>query len=193
MNQFVRLMTLQNFAGIISLGGAIIVIAVVIFLIVTSNKSIDEKSAKNNFFKSGDRYFWGTSLLLIIILLLSLQLLPPPHNKGGVDEVVSVAGVQWDWQMLVGISNKSPDSFLGKNEISLPVNKRIKFIVTSGDVIHNFGIYTWDGVLLTQIQAIPEYKNELHYVFIKKGNYKILCLEYCGLAHAFMTATIHVY
>jgi cytochrome c oxidase subunit 2 len=118
--------------------------------------------------------------------------LPYPRFQDKADEVVTVVGIQWDWQMAHGITNKAPHEFLGKNEISLPVNKRIKFIVTSDDVNHDFGIYNNKGVLLTQTQAMPQYKNVLEYVFTHKGDYSILCLEYCGLAHGFMMGTIHV-
>lgn len=62
----------------------------------------------------------------------------------------------------------------------------------SDDVTHNFGIYNSKGILLTQVEAMPQYKNELQYTFNQKGKYTILCLEYCGLVHGFMTATIHV-
>lgn len=193
MNQLTTLLTLQGFAGIISLAGALVVVAVVIFLVVTSDKIEDSGPVKNKVSKMRGRYFWGLSVLVVIILFVSLRLPPHPRFQGEADEVVSVVGIQWDWQMIHGIANKKPNEFLGKNEISLPVNKIIKFIVTSGDVNHDFGIYNNKGVLLTQVQAMPQYKNELRYVFTKKGNYTILCLEYCGLAHPFMTATIHVY
>lgn len=100
--------------------------------------------------------------------------------------------MQWEWKMAPGISDKRPTEFSGKDEISLPVNKRIEFIVTSSDVNHDFAIYNDQGVCLGQVQAMPGYKNRLQYEFTKKGDYSILCLEYCGLAHAFMTGTIHV-
>lgn len=193
ISQLPILLTLQGLAGIISLTGTLIVFGVVIFLMVTSDKSKETGSLKNKVFKMRGRYLWGLSVLIIIILFVSQRLLPYPLFQGDADEVVTVVGIQWDWEMAPGITNKKPDEFLGKNEISLPVNKRIKFIVTSGDVNHDFGIYNNKGVLLTQIQAMPKYKNELQYVFTKKGNYTILCLEYCGLAHPFMAATIHVY
>ena len=184
-------LVLQDIAGIITLGGALLVGAVIIFLIFNSNKGDENKQAKKKFFKSKDGYFWGTVLLLIAILFVALSLLPYPHQQGATDEVVTVVGVQWDWFMIVG-ANENPDKLLGKNEISVPVNKKIKFIVTSGDVTHSFSIYNQSGVLLTQVQAMPQYKNELEYVFTKKGKYTILCLEYCGLAHPFMTGTVHV-
>ncbi|MBS1973654.1 MAG: cytochrome C oxidase subunit II, partial [Bacteroidetes bacterium] len=75
---------------------------------------------------------------------------------------------------------------------TLPANKAIRFIVTSGDVNHDFAIYDNNGVLVAQTQAMPQYHNELQYVFPQKGDYEILCLEYCGLAHAIMLGKIHV-
>jgi cytochrome c oxidase subunit 2 len=107
--------------------------------------------------------------------------------------VITVVGIQWDWQMAHGITNKTPHQFLGKNEISVPAGKRIKFIIMSDDVTHNFGIYNSKGILLAQALAMPQYKNELVFVFAQKGKYPVLCLEYCGLVHPFMTATIDVH
>lgn len=190
MNLLTRL-TLQTLAGIISLAGTLVVVAVVIFLILTSDKN--KGSVKSIFFKTKDVFFWGTCLLVISVLFLSLRLLPAPAFDGKPDEVVTVVGVQWDWLMSVGLKNQKPKELSGTNEISVPLNKRIKFIITSTDVTHSFGIYDKSGTLLTQTQAMPDYYNELEYVFTEKGKYTVLCLEYCGLAHAFMSATIHVY
>ncbi len=189
---FLAKLILQDVAGTIILAGGLLVAAVVIFLIITSNKGENQASGKNKFFGTKDRYFWGSALFLVCILFLFLSLLPNRRNGNEEYEVVTVVGVQWDWLMAVGQSNQKPDEFIGKNEISVPVNKTIKFIVTSSDVTHSFAIYNKSGVLLTQIQAMPQYKNELKYVFTEKGKYTILCLEYCGLAHPFMAGTIHV-
>ena len=192
MSLFIAMLTLQNFVGIISLAGALIVASVVVFLIVTSSKIEDKASLKNKFYKIRGRSIFGIILFLLIILIITFQLWPYPQSRNKADEIISVVGIQWDWEMAHGIINKTPHEFLGRNEISIPVNKRIKFIVTSDDVIHNFGIYNNKGVLLTQVQAMPQYKNELQYIFTQKGDYTILCLEYCGLAHPFMTGIIHV-
>ena len=192
MSQFIAFLTLQGFVGIITLIASLIIISVVIFLITSSNKNDDESSVKHKVYKLRSRYFFGLSVVLVLVLFISLRLLPYPRFQGEADEIVTVVGIQWDWQMAYGITNKTPHQFLGKNDISLPVNKRIKFIVTSDDVTHNFGIYNNNGVLLAQVQAMPQYTNELQYVFTHKGKYIILCLEYCGLVHPFMTGTIHV-
>jgi len=192
MSQFIAFLSLQNLAGIISLTGALIVIGIVVFLIVTSSKSEDESSVEVRIFKLRGLYFWGWSAALLIILFFSLQLLPYPRFQGKADEVVTVVGIQWDWEMAHRISDKTPHYFFGRNEITVPVDKRIRFIVTSDDVTHNFSIYDNHGILLTQTQAMPQHKNELEYIFRHKGKYTILCLEYCGLVHPFMMGVIHV-
>ena len=185
-------LTLQGFAGIISFSGGILVVAVVLFLIFTSSTSEDKTSVTKKVYKIRGRYFFGLILFLVLGLIITLRLLPYPRFQSEADETVTVVGIQWMWKMLPGKSDKSPADFKGDSEITLPVNKRIKFIVKSADVNHNFAIYNHEGVLLTQVQAMPQYDNELHYVFTQKGDYAILCLEYCGMAHGFMVGTIHV-
>jgi cytochrome c oxidase subunit 2 len=192
MSQLILILTLQGLAGIISLAGALIVIASVILLIATSAKSGKESKTEPNAYKKRIRYFIGLGVALVALSFVLLQFLSW-HSQGKVDEVITVVGIQWDWQMAHGITNKTPHQFLGKNEISVPAGKRIKFIIMSDDVTHNFGIYNSKGILLAQALAMPQYKNELVFVFAQKGKYPVLCLEYCGLVHPFMTATIDVH
>ena len=192
MSAFTVFLTLQSFTGIISLAVAVVVFCIVVFLIVTSAGSEDKSSVEHKVFRIRNRYFLGLSAILVIISFISLQLLPYPRFQDQADEVVTVVGIQWNWEMAIGVTSKTPHQFIGGNEISLPANKKIKFIVTSDDVTHNFSIYNNKGVLLTQTQAMPQYKNELQYIFTQKGKYTILCLEYCGLVHPFMTGTIIV-
>ena len=192
MNPFMTLLILQDYAVIISMAAGVLVVAVVIFLMATSSIDEDKDSAKHKTYKMRDRYFFGLIVVLIIFLFMSLRFLPYPRFQGDPDEEVTVVGMQWTWKMAPGVSNQIPTEFTGTNEINLPVNKRIEFIVTSADVNHDFGIYNNKGVLLAQTQAMPGYHNKLKYEFTQKGDYSILCLEYCGLAHSFMMGTIHV-
>lgn len=184
--------TLQGYAAVISLAGALIVVSVVIFLVATSGKSEDKLSVKNKVYKIRGRYFFGLCFLLVAILLITLRLLPYPNYQSKPDELVTVVGEQWAWKMAIGKTDKTPAEFAGGNEITLPVNTKIEFLVTSMDVNHSFGIYDDKGVLLIQTQAMPQYTNELQYIFTHKGKYTILCLEYCGLAHSLMEGTIHI-
>ena len=67
-----------------------------------------------------------------------------------------------------------------------PVGKRIIFEVTSRDVNHDFGIYDSEGALVAQVQAMPNYVNNLEVTFHHPGLYTVRCLEYCGVGHAHM-------
>lgn len=69
---------------------------------------------------------------------------------------------------------------------------RVRFRVTSDDVNHGFGLYGPDGVMVAQVQAMPDYTNKLDVTFKKEGVYTIACLEYCGLQHHKMFAKFRV-
>lgn len=75
----------------------------------------------------------------------------------------------------------------------LPAGRRIEFRVASGDVNHGFGIYDPQGVLVAQVQAMPDYTNVLYFTFSKPGTYTIRCLEYCGVDHSDMHQSLEVY
>jgi cytochrome c oxidase subunit 2 len=66
--------------------------------------------------------------------------------------------------------------------IRVPVNTPIKFRMTSPDVLHGFQI------AMTNINAmiVPGYVSEMTVSFPRKGEYLILCNEYCGLSHHLM-------
>ena len=192
MNPFITLLILQDYAVIISLSAGALVVAVVVFLMTTSSIDEDKNSAKHKTYKMRGRYFFGLIVVLIIFLFMSLRFLPYHRFQNNPDEEVTVVGTQWAWKMAPGVSNQNPAEFTGTGEINLPVNKRIEFIVTSSDVNHDFGIYNDKGVLLAQTQAMPGYHNKLQYQFTQKGNYSILCMEYCGSVHSFMMGTLHV-
>ncbi len=192
MNLLDIFLTVQTFAAIVSLIGALIVVSVVFFLISSSTNYEDKMAAKKKVYKARTRYFFGLASVVIILLFISLRLLPYPKYQKTPDKTVTVVGTQWAWKMGEGISDKNPKEFIGSDEISLPANKAIKFVVTTADVNHNFAIYTSNGDLVAQTQAMPGYKNELQYTFIHPGEYSVLCLEYCGSFHSIMMGKIHV-
>ncbi len=114
--------------------------------------------------------FAGLILLGIVVTGASLQPFPiaPQHTPTTASQVIQVVGNQWAWQM---------DS--GPIHTGTPV----AFEVTSADVNHGLGIYDSNDRLLAQTQAMPGVTNRLVYTFAQPGTYRILCLEYCGLAH----------
>ena len=93
------------------------------------------------------------------------------------DVIINAIGHQFSWQ-------------LDKNEVT--AGQLVEFRLTSADVNHGFAIYKGKLGLLAQGQAMPGYVNKLQYRFDEPGDYEVLCLEYCGIAHHGMRAVIKV-
>ena len=68
----------------------------------------------------------------------------------------------------------------------------VVFNVTASDVTHGLGVYDPNLRMLTQTQAMPGYSNALEITFDESGDYKLMCMEYCGLAHHAMVTAITV-
>lgn len=192
MYLFPLLIAIHSIVGILSFSAGVLVVLVVIFLMATSNTGEDKATAKHKVYKVRGRYFFALVICIVAGLFITLSFLPYSRFHAKADESVTVVARQWSWAMAPGNYIKKISDFTGSNEISLAAGKNILFVVTSADVNHNFAIYNSNGELLAQTQAMPQYKNELKYTFKEKGVYHILCLEYCGMAHAYMYGTIHI-
>lgn len=192
MYLFSMLLSVHSFVGIVSFAAGALVVLVVIFLMATSSAEEEKTSAKHKVYKVRGRYFFALVICIVAGLFVSLSFLPYSKFRGKTNETVTVVARQWSWSMAPGVYNKRISDFTANNEIILPVNKNIMFVVTSADVNHNFAIYNSRGELVAQTQAMPQYRNELKYTFKEKGEYHVLCLEYCGMAHAYMYGIIHI-
>jgi len=119
--------------------------------------------------------------IIIIALFLTLSRLPYADTHGRAatapDLTVEATAHQWYW-------------VLSQNE--LPVGKDIAFEVTAGDVNHSFALYDENNRLLAQTQAMPGYTNVVRHTFESPGTYRIMCLEYCGVAHHQMMSQLTV-
>jgi len=90
---------------------------------------------------------------------------------------VEAIAEQWAWSI-------TPDAFR--------VGQTAEFRVTSKDVNHGFALYDPQMRVVAEVQAMPGYTNVLRYTFTAPGVYRVLCLEYRGVAHHEMTANIKV-
>lgn len=185
-------LSLQQIAAIVSLGGAVIIIALALYLVRSAGAYEDKLEVKHKLYKLRGRYFFIAATAALVLLIFSLRLLPYPQYQSAPDKTVTVVGYQWGWLMADGVSTEKPDDFKGTNEITVPVGKQVRFVVTSRDVTHNFAIYNPAGAIVAQTQAMPRYHNELQHKFTEAGEYPIMCLEYCGMMHSNMLGKIHV-
>ena len=73
-------------------------------------------------------------------------------------------------------------------EIVIPVNRDVKLILTSLDVIHSLYIPTFR----IKQDAVPGMTIRLHFTATQPGTYDIACAELCGLGHHTMNAKLKV-
>jgi len=122
---------------------------------------------------------WLALLLVIGVLVVGISLVDLPYATGGSSDrtVVKVSSGQFFWSL-------APDR--------VPAGTRVRFDVTSVDVNHGFGLYDPRDHLIGSVQAMPGYHNQLDLTLTKPGEYRIRCLEYCGLSHSTMESTFTV-
>ncbi len=136
----------------------------------------DYASIAKNSYSKRDKLFGFIIIAGVLIAIGTTRGLPyGPHNANA--KQIDVIGKQWYWEI---------------SDTTATVNQPIIFNVGSADVNHGLGIYDKDLRLLTQVQAMPDYTNKLAYTFKEAGEYKLMCMEYCGLVHHSMISTFTV-
>jgi len=74
------------------------------------------------------------------------------------------------------------------NPLVLPTNKKVRFLITSKDVIHSW----WVPDFAVKQDAIPGFINEAWTRVPHPGLYRGQCTELCGKDHAFMPIVVDV-
>lgn len=128
------------------------------------------------------RLFWALMLTLGPAMIYNLIDLPYDAARANVGasaevQLVDAVGYQWRWEL---------------SRDRLATGQPVEFRITSADVNHGFGIYDTHMRLVAQAQAMPGYTNKLRHTFTEAGTYRILCMEYCGVAHHNMIAELRV-
>lgn len=108
-------------------------------------------------------------LAAIGVVVSAVSLRPWPHAASAAAvPVVNVSGGQWYWEI---------------DSQTVPLHQPVAFNAQTADVTHGFGVMNGAGRILFQVQVIPGYVNRMDYTFEDPGTYRVVCLEYCGLAH----------
>lgn len=105
------------------------------------------------------------------------------------DQTVQVVGFRWSWAFNyvdedayeIGTPQEFPTLYV-------PVDERIRFELTSPDVIHSFWVPSW----LFKMDVIPGQQNEFEVTPTKEGEFAGKCAELCGTDHARMLFNVKV-
>jgi cytochrome c oxidase subunit 2 len=143
-------------------------------------------------------------LILVVIAIPSFRLVFYEDRTNDADLTVKATGHQWYWEYtypdkgnLDFNSNYIPDDQLKpgqlrllevNNELVVPVNKNIRVLTNSGDVIHSWFVPS----LGVQRYAIPGRTIETWFRATQPGTYYGECNQICGTNHSRMPIVVHV-
>ncbi len=189
----------------------IVVFGVMIVSMLLHRKSLGAQPA--NFHEhTGLEIFWTIVPIVILVVLAipATSTLRAMYDAGDSDIDIEVRGFQWKWQYTYLNDNpgeevkfisalKTPQEEIHNqankrehylldvdNPLVIPINKRIRFLITSNDVIHAF----WVPAFAVKKDAIPGFVHESWAVVEEPGIYRGQCAELCGKDHGFMPIVV---
>jgi cytochrome c oxidase subunit 2 len=185
------------------------VFAVLIYSLVKHRKSKGAKPA--SFHESTTvEIIWTTIPFLILVGMAvpATKTLLALEDTRDADMSIQITGYQWKWKYdylddgisffstlatprdeIENKSEKGEDYLMDvDNPIVVPINKKIRFLITSNDVIHSW----WVPVLGWKQDAVPGFINDAWAEVKEPGTYRGRCAELCGKDHGFMPIVVNV-
>jgi cytochrome c oxidase subunit II len=111
---------------------------------------------------------------------------------------IYVIGKQWMWKaqypngqrVIIGGNPRNMSDAEQKSigRLVLPINRPVKLLLTSEDVIHDFGVPAFRN----KIDVLPGRYTTVWYQPTRLGEYHIYCDQYCGTWHSLMVGKIAV-
>ena len=109
---------------------------------------------------------------------------PAMHN-------IHVNAIQWSWQFTYDDAASKPTVTGTPDQtpvLVLPQGEKVRFTLTSNDVVHGF----WIPEFMIQMQTLPGVENHLEFTANKIGEFPGRCNILCGRAHSQMLFKVKV-
>jgi cytochrome c oxidase subunit 2 len=186
----------------------VLVFGVMAWSIFHHRKSRGAQAA--NFHESTTVEIIWTVVPLVILIAIAVPatgtLLDLEDAKTDADITLQVTGIQWKWKYTYVDDDVSFISSLAQSSrdvisdptghenyllevdqpVVLPINKKIRFLFHSNDVIHAW----WVPDLAVKQDSIPGFINDSWAFIEKPGTYRGQCAELCGKDHGFMPIVV---
>ena len=189
----------------------VVVFGAMLYSMIAHRKSVGHEPA--NFHESTKLELAWTIVPVFILIGMAIpatDVLVRMYDTGGEDMVIEVRGYQWKWQykyldedlneQVSFFSNlatprtqiqnvqEKPDTYLLEvdNPLIIPVGRKVRFLLTSNDVIHSW----WVPDFAVKKDAIPGFINESWTMVEQPGVYRGQCTELCGKDHGFMPVVV---
>jgi cytochrome c oxidase subunit 2 len=148
------------------------------------------------------------ALILVGMAIPATSTLVKIYDTRNSEVDILVTGYQWKWKyeylgqnvsFFSNLSDKSRDQIYDANKtktadylldvdevLVIPIGKKVRFLVTSDDVIHSW----WVPELAVKRDAIPGFINESWTFVEEPGTFVGQCAELCGKDHGFMPIVV---
>jgi cytochrome c oxidase subunit 2 len=189
----------------------VLVFGVMIWSMLVHRKSLGHEPAT---FSHSTKLEYAWTIIPIFILIgmavPATSTLRDMYDASGADIDIEVRGYQWKWQYtylsddptqevkFISSLLTPPDEYYNRtpkrehylsdvdNPLVIPINKRVRFLITSNDVIHSW----WVPDFAVKKDAIPGFVHEAWAVVEEPGIYRGKCTELCGKDHGFMPIVV---
>jgi cytochrome c oxidase subunit 2 len=143
---------------------------------------------------------FGIAMLIVFLGVLgvgafAMGMQPPTGHHHSLDPEKVDETAPFDNPRLEKIGDNEYNAYMvayafgyGPEKLEIPAGATVHFQITSSDVVHGFQIPGTN----VNMMVVPGEVNHLSYTFKKSGQYLILCNEYCGTGHEYMSTTITV-
>ena len=115
-------------------------------------------------------FLWGANLFVRVY---------QPHAN---PLTINVIGKQWMWK------TEYPGGQREINQLHIPVGRDVQLLLTSEDVIHDFGI----PALRLKRDVLPGRYEALWIRADQTGSYHLFCDQFCGTDHSSMVGTVTI-
>ncbi|MFT7286903.1 MAG: cytochrome c oxidase subunit 2 [Halieaceae bacterium] len=151
----------------------------------------------------------GVAAMLAPGLVVWADFVDPPEDA----DVIEAVGQQWQWSFrlpgddgVLGTTdaryinpgnpfgmtptddNGLDDVLISGNEVHLPIDRPVKVLLRSKDVLHDFAVPQFR----VKMDLVPGLVSSLWFTPTRTGRFDILCMELCGIAHYTMRGHVVV-
>ena len=148
-----------------------------------------------------EKYWITFGMVMLVVFLITIAIaafadgINPPQGRIAIDPARVAETPPFDHPGLRRLSDGSYEAYyvarvfsFTPSTLTVPVNKKIVFYVTSADVVHGMYVVKTD----VNMMAEPGWVNTQTHIFYRRGTYLLLCHEYCGIGHQNMFGKIEV-
>ncbi len=174
------------FTTVICIGVFAVVAAAIVYSVLNFRvQPEDESDGPPIHGHTGLEIVWTAipAVLVTAISIVSAIVLARNDDAGPNPLRISVTAQQFAWKF-----EYPGDDKVVSGELVLPVDKPVKLTLHSRDVIHSF----WVPEFGQKSDAVPGIETTLVITPTRKGEYRVICTELCGLGHATMRAPVRV-